>query len=79
MINHIKASHRFYKHIIKSKTPMFTIIKAYRNSLFIIIKLTTQTQMYSSVQSHAPAKKESQLRVAALESHSPNEKTSRCL
>ena len=79
MINHIKASRIFYKHLIKTKTPTFTVIKAYRNSLFIIIKLTTQTQMYSSVQSHGPAKKESQFRVAALESHSPNEKTSWCL
>ena len=79
MINHIKASHRFYKHLIKTKTPTFTVIKAYRNSLFIIIKLTTQTQTYSNVQSHGPAKKESQFRVVSLESHDPNEKTSRCL
>ena len=79
MINHIKASHRLYKHFIKTKTPTFTIIKAYRSSLFIIIKLTTQTQMYSSVQSHGPAKNLSQFRVAALESHDPNDKTSRCL
>ena len=79
MINHIKASHRFYKHLIKTKTPTFTVIKAHRNSLFIIIKLTTQTQTYSSVQSHGPGKKESQVRVAALESHEPNETMSRCL
>ena len=79
MINHIKASHRFYKHLIKTKTITFTIIKAYRNSLLIIIKLTTQTQTYGSVQSYGLVKKESQFRVAGLESHSPNEKMSRCL
>ena len=79
MINHIKASHKFYKHLIKTKTPTFTVIKAYRISLFIIIKLTTQNQTYDSVQSHGPAKKESQFRGAALESHGPNEKTSWCL
>ena len=79
MINHINASRRFYKHLIKTKMITFTIINAYRNSLLIIIKLTTQTQTYSSVQSHGPAKKESQFRVAALESHVPNEKTSWCL
>ena len=76
MINHIKASRRFYKHLIKTKTPAFTVIKACRNSLFIIFKLTTQTQTYSSVQSHGPAKKESWFRVVALETHGPNEKTS---
>ena len=79
MINHIKASRRFYKHLIKTKMLMLTIIKAYHNSLLIIIKLTTQTQTYSSVQSHDPAKKESQVRVAALESHEPNETMSWCL
>ena len=79
MINHIKVSRKFYKHLIKTKTPTFTVIKAYHNSLFIIVKLTTQTQTYSSVQSHGPAKKESQFKVAALESHGPNEKTSWCL